>query len=498
MAIVTEAMRRGSGSERCDVAVVGAGLPGLVAASVLARAGARVVLVDAARRPGGRLQTISHQGFAIDASPPLWDADGLREALAAAGVAAPTLAPVVARRDVYAAVVEGGGVRGGAHPLLVPGTVPSPVELDAVGSLLGVKPRTWAALGEACAELVATGEGAPGDPSSTTSSLASWASTRSLEAPVSAALLRCAEIHGALDPARADVRRVAHLFRRAASGDATHVVPAEHAVAGTRAIVQELVDAAVAAGVETRLGTRALAVVVERGRVGGLVLQREELPFLSTLGAGRVVLALSPAEASSLLPADAGAPAVPRPAGSVLGFAFGLRSAPWADDAPPPLRLVGPALSRGSLPSPGSPASPILLSAPQAHAPGVAPPGQGLLLAHATVPGDRLDPGEASRLGLLLRSVVIDLHPDVEIAWERSWFRSGEALDPFAEPPWPESLPAVKGLRFAGWGVRLARCVTSGPSAAAASAVDAARATWSGEERGADDAVSLGRPPLTG
>ncbi|MFM7737384.1 MAG: NAD(P)-binding protein, partial [Alphaproteobacteria bacterium] len=94
MAIVTEAMRRGSGSERCDVAVVGAGLPGLVAASVLARAGARVVLVDAARRPGGRLQTISHQGFAIDSSPPLWDADGLREALAAAGVAAPTLAPV--------------------------------------------------------------------------------------------------------------------------------------------------------------------------------------------------------------------------------------------------------------------------------------------------------------------------------------------------------------------------------------------------------------------
>lgn len=495
MAIVTEAMRRGSAAEHCDVAVVGAGLPGLVAAAVLARAGARVVLVEAARRPGGRLQTIAHQGFAIDVFPPLWEADGLHEALLASGVAVPPLAPLVARRDVYAAVVEGGAVRGGAHPLPVPGAVPSPAALEAVAALVGAKPRTWASLGEACAELLA-----PGDEQATSAPaapLGSWASSRSLDPSVTAALLRCAAIHGAFDPAQADVRRIARLFRRLASGDVTHLVASGHAVTGARAVVESLLDAAIASGVEMRLGTRALALDVDRGRARGVVLQREEVPFLATLAADRVVFAVPPTEAARLLPPEARMPPAPRSSGSLVGFAFGLRAAPWPEDAPPPpaVRLVGPA---GSRDAPGAPRLPIVVSAPQAHAPGVAPPGQALLLAHAPVAGDRLDAGEASRLAPLLRSAVLDLHPGAEIAWERTWFRSGEAVDPFLEPSWPEVSPTMPEIRFAGWGIRLARCVTGGVSCAAATALAAAHAPAEARAATGDVPASLGTSGRTG
>jgi phytoene dehydrogenase-like protein len=474
VAIVTEAMRRGAGSERCDVAVVGAGLPGLVAASILARRGARVVLLDAARRPGGRLQTIAHQGFAIDVSPPLWESAGLRDALAAAGVASPPLAPVVARRDVFAAVLEGGAVRGGAHPLPVPGAVPSPMALEAVEALFGASPRTWARLGEACAALVEQdGDGAPGP----AGRLGEWAASGKIEPSLVPGLFRCAALLGAFDPVRSDVRRLAHRLRWLSSGEESHVVPAEHAWAGARGVIESLVDAAVEAGVETRLGTRVLSLEIERGRLRGLLVQREELPFLATLGAERVVLAVPPAEARRLLPANLRPPPAPG-ADSMLGLAFGLRRVPWPDGLPPPpaLRLLGPA-TRGAAASPGTPVAPILLSSPQGLAPSVAPPGQGLLLAHAPVPGDRIEAGEMRRLALLARSAILDLHPGAEIAWEHAWFRPAEMADPLVEPSDPVDLPALPGLRFAGWGIGLSHCVTHGPAAAAATAVAAAEAS---------------------
>ncbi|MBU6282351.1 FAD-dependent oxidoreductase [bacterium] len=505
MAIVTEAMRRGSAARRCDVAVVGAGLPGLISASILARGGARVVLLDVARRPGGRLQTLAHQGFAIDVSPPLWESDGLVEALAAAGVAAPPLAPVVARRDVFAAVLEGGAVQGGVHPLPAPGTVPSPAVLEAVASLVGVKPRAWARIGEAAGELLAIDDRAEQEAAAGVASprgtLGEWAASLSLEPAIASGLLRSAEVLGAWDGSRADARRVAHGLRRLAAGDATHVVPAENAVAGARGLIDALVDAAVEAGVEMRLGTRVLALEVDGGRLRGLVVQREELPFLATLEADRVVLAVPPRAARRILPALAPAPREAPPAsGSMFGVAFGLGRAPWPQDAPPPpaVRLLGPPGARGKTAAPGTPSAPILLSAPQAHAPATAPPGKALLLAHVPLPGDGLDRGETKRVELLVRSAVLDLHPGVEIEWERSWLRAGEACDPFVLPASPEPLTAPAGVHVAGWGVRLARCVTSGPAAAAASAVAVAQAIASERDEGAERDASLGTPRRSG
>ncbi len=51
--------------ERTDVAVVGGGLAGLVAAATAARSGASVTLFDA-RDPGGRARSVNKQGFVLN------------------------------------------------------------------------------------------------------------------------------------------------------------------------------------------------------------------------------------------------------------------------------------------------------------------------------------------------------------------------------------------------------------------------------------------------
>jgi phytoene dehydrogenase-like protein len=54
---------------RRHVAVVGAGLAGLVAACVAAQAGAAVTLLEAARAPGGRAMTRTRDGYSFNQGP---------------------------------------------------------------------------------------------------------------------------------------------------------------------------------------------------------------------------------------------------------------------------------------------------------------------------------------------------------------------------------------------------------------------------------------------
>src|SRR5262245_6862898 len=72
--------------EHFDVIVVGAGLGGMLAAAILARAGRRVLIAEREARVGGRLRSYELDGFVIDAGAYLWPNAHLDAALAAAGV----------------------------------------------------------------------------------------------------------------------------------------------------------------------------------------------------------------------------------------------------------------------------------------------------------------------------------------------------------------------------------------------------------------------------
>jgi phytoene dehydrogenase-like protein len=470
-----ELLQRRPHAERYDVAVVGAGIGGLVCAGVLAQAGVRVVLLDRARRPGGRVQTVAQQGFAVDLAPILWDAGGLRDALAAAGVRDLALADVGIREELRVAVVAGGSVSERDLSLPVPGAVPSPSTLDAVRVLYGVPPRAFSALGSLYEEVTRASDDQVEGWRDTT--LDSWLAERGVERVVAGALRRSVTLLGGLDPGSASLAALA-ARARLLSADArpTWIAPADNPVAGARSIAQALVDAVIEFGGEIRLGTRVMGLHVEGGRVRALAVQREEVPFLDEVVADRVVLALPPRALLDLLPAGA-RPAVEaaarRDRRPVVGVAFAFRSLP----APPHgerltsvVRLVGPVADSAA--APGSPTFPVTLVWPTVWAPRIAPPGQGLLIALAALPeGPGLGLGEVSRLVLLIRSAVLDLHADAReaILWERPWLRRDAMVDPFAIPSVPATVASLENLLVAGASVTTPGAHATGATAAALS-----------------------------
>ena len=56
----------GEPPEACDVAVIGAGMGGLTASALLARAGLRVCVLDREARPGGYLAGFRRKDFTFD------------------------------------------------------------------------------------------------------------------------------------------------------------------------------------------------------------------------------------------------------------------------------------------------------------------------------------------------------------------------------------------------------------------------------------------------
>ncbi len=87
--------RTPSGGDTVDVAVVGGGLAGLVAAATAARQGRRVVLLDA-RVVGGRARSTDRRGFRFNqGAHALYDAGEARPILLDLGVRA---APAARRR----------------------------------------------------------------------------------------------------------------------------------------------------------------------------------------------------------------------------------------------------------------------------------------------------------------------------------------------------------------------------------------------------------------
>jgi len=484
-----ELLRRRGGAERHDAVVVGAGIAGLTCGAVLARGGLRVVVVDQAKRPGGQLQTVSHQGYAIDLGPLFWDAREVNAALAAAGVRELALADLAVPGAYRVATVEGGSALGDPRPLPLPGAVTSPATLDAVRFLYGVPPRVFAAVGEIYTELAAF-EPAP-DEASSALAFEPWLVERGVEPHVRAAALRSVALLGAAEPGEASLAAIARHARWLGGGDLARLgAPGDDPIAGARGVVQALVDALIDAGGELRLGTRATGMALDRGRFRALGIQREEPPFAEELTADRCVLALPPGALGELLPAESRSrleSELAHPARARVGVAWAFRQVPTARSGAAGaeagvLRLIAPAAagSRAAGSPPGGAALPpgalgklpATLVWTSAHSARVAPPEHGLLLAQVSLSAAQAaDLYQVALAAAHLRSVVAELYRGVDelLEFERHWVLRETWPDPFAAPRLPAALPGCDGLFAAGVAVKTAGEIAVGVGAAALS-----------------------------
>jgi phytoene dehydrogenase-like protein len=126
--------------ERSEIIVIGGGLGGLVAATLLARAGHRVRVLEQAERPGGRARSRVEQGFVHNLGA---------HALYRGGTAESVLAAIGVKPTGGLVSGKGGYVLSGDRLCVLPrnaSTVLSSAALDARGKLFFV--RTMLSLGE--------------------------------------------------------------------------------------------------------------------------------------------------------------------------------------------------------------------------------------------------------------------------------------------------------------------------------------------------------------
>jgi phytoene dehydrogenase-like protein len=481
MTLPVDLLQRRAGPDRYDAVVVGAGVAGLVCAAVLARGGARTLLVEAGKRPGGQLQTVAHQGFAVDTGPLFWDALGFREVLAAVGASEVGLGTLHARDELRLVVAREGGSTFDPLRVPVPGGATSPSTLDAVRALYGVPPRVFAGLGELYQELTAASTEQL--ESWRTTSLGDWLRERAFEPVTAAALKRSAVLMGALEPERASLAHLAQHARWLASPKAPGLMAAgDGPVAGARGVVQALVDACIDAGADLRLGTRATGLALDRSRFAKLDVRREEQGFADEVLADSCVLAVPRAALGSVLPQevaralDASFPAAPGWSG--VGIAWALRGMPDLRGAGsaagvPLVRLVAPPDAGAA----GTLASPATLFWPSVHAPRVTPPDGALLIAQVALPaGATTDAREVGRVLVLLRTFVREIYPALPelLVWERHWVAPLGPPDPFVAPLLPQAAPGCARLAFAGADTALPGVLASGVAAAALSGKAAA------------------------
>jgi phytoene dehydrogenase-like protein len=257
--------------ERADVVVIGAGLGGLLTAAILARRGARVVLLEQEPRVGGRLRTVqTADGFSIDCGAFLWPNKYLDCALEAAG-AADFTAFTIPFGEVMRIFVEGAGGTPFVFPW--PGLPESPALRAAAAAVYGSVER----LERLAAPLQHAARMSDADLDAHSHlSVDDWLVRHAPEPEVADAFRRTLMLFGSLAPGEASIGEFARLIgRRGEGGPAKPQVCGANRSGGVGALVASLEAACRAAGVDVRLGAPVAQLLVTDGGATGVRYCRE-------------------------------------------------------------------------------------------------------------------------------------------------------------------------------------------------------------------------------
>jgi phytoene dehydrogenase-like protein len=270
-------------ASRWDAIVIGAGFGGMLTAAILARRGARVLVLERESEVGGRLRSFAVDGFVLDNGAYLWPNAHIDTALDAAGATEFVASDVPANR-LMRVFVE--GQHGKRFTFPWPGRTPSEALLESARVTLRADGETFGALCALWDKLAAL-------PDSTVDALAHVSVRKELpcfegNARVVEAFRRNVMLFGTYDPDAASMGECIAMRRRRSDVVAKPQCPGANPAGGIRALPLALRSAMQRAGVDLRLGHTVEQVIVEGGRATGVYAHPEE-NFRERLEASAVV-----------------------------------------------------------------------------------------------------------------------------------------------------------------------------------------------------------------
>jgi len=269
---------------RRDVIVIGAGLGGLLTAAILARRGRRVLVLERAAQPGGRLRSYDVDGFVVDCGAFLWPNKYLDEALAAAGVT-DFIGSEIPAHEVMRIYIQGLNGKRFAFPWL--GRDQAGLD-ETIRDVYRITPDEFRRLAALLGRLAQLDDAAVAALMPVT--LHDWLAANVDDAIVANALLRTLMLFGTYNGPQASVGEVVRLMQRNRSGGTPAKPEAcgANAIGGVRALVHAIRGAAQRHGAEIRLGTRVDEIIVKHGRATG-VLAHAALPSQEQFAADAIV-----------------------------------------------------------------------------------------------------------------------------------------------------------------------------------------------------------------
>ncbi len=407
--------------QACQVAVVGGGLGGLLAAAIVARQGRDVVLLERAAAVGGRLRSFDVEGgYIVDAGAYLWPDAHFSEALRRAGADDFRTSEIAGDR-VLRLYVEGQGGRRQAFPF--PLRTPSAKMLASAAVALDADEETYAGLCELWQRLAALTDAeverlrlVP---------LRQGLGALSPSPTVAEAFRRNVMLYGSYDPDAASMAECIELCRRPAGRNpATPVVAGNNRVGGVRALVAALAGALSDAGVRVEIDARVERIEVDAGRACAVHYRRGD--EMTRLAAESIVCDVPIDRAidlfdRSLLPDELVDSAGKWSAvGGVIAAAYAFRGMPHLndggaqDDFPGWTRLLtGPDREFGGG---------MLWTT--MHSPHNAPPGHHLLQAMRLSPrSDVDDPSRVAAVHDSFERMLAEIYSDAaeRMLWSRRW-----------------------------------------------------------------------------